>query len=41
MTALLMYLPLPGSETDAAAAIFFLGLVSLIVFQVYQTRPKR
>ncbi|MGD1861228.1 MAG: hypothetical protein ACFB0E_14800 [Leptolyngbyaceae cyanobacterium] len=41
MTAILMYFPLPGSEADAAAAIFFLGLVGLIAFQVYRTRPKR
>lgn len=41
MAYLLIYLPLPGSEADAAAAVFFLGLVGLIVFQVYNTRPKR
>ena len=36
-----VYLPLPGSSADAAAAICFLGLLGLIAFQVYQTRPKR
>jgi hypothetical protein len=39
--ALPMYLPLPGSSADLGAAIFFIGLVGLIAFQVYQTRPKR
>lgn len=36
----LLWLPLPGSSADMGAAIFFIGLLGLIVFQVYQTRPK-
>ncbi|WP_302849253.1 hypothetical protein [Leptolyngbya iicbica] len=36
-----LYLPLPGSSADMSAAIFFLGLVGLIAFQVYQTRPNK
>jgi hypothetical protein len=39
--AVVLYLPLPGSPADMSAAIFFLGLVGLIAFQVYQTRPNK
>ncbi len=37
----ILYLPLPGSPADMSAAIFFLGLVGLIAFQVYRTRPNK
>lgn len=41
MITVVMYLPLPGSSADLSAAVFFLGLLGLIAFQVYQTRPKK
>ncbi|MBD2259997.1 hypothetical protein [Pseudanabaena sp. FACHB-2040] len=37
----LAYLPLPASSADWGALIFFGGLVALIAWRVYDTRPTR
>ncbi|NJN30511.1 MAG: hypothetical protein HC824_08850 [Synechococcales cyanobacterium RM1_1_8] len=35
-----LWLPLPGSNADLAASVFFLGIVGIIVWQIYYSTEK-
>jgi hypothetical protein len=35
-----LWLPLPGSNADLAAMVFFLGIVGIIVWQIYYSTEK-
>ena len=36
----LLWLPLPGSNADLFAMTFFLGIVGVVVWNIYYSNPK-
>lgn len=35
-----LWLPLPGSNTDLFTMTFFLGIVGIVVWNIYYSNPK-